>query len=147
MLASIPRPRIDELLFRFLAAVYGWERELHARFGLDYQQIYLLQHLRRNASQRVTDIAEALRVPLFQATRLVNRLAEKDYLCKQKVAGDRRAVLVGLRPKGEQVVRLVEEHNQRLIVANASRLPENVIQSLLVTAAEIGDILHIPEEA
>lgn len=144
-LQSIPRSQIDELLFQFLKHVYRWEREVYARFGLDYQEIYLLQHLRKASPSRVSDLAAELRIPLFQATRLVNKLAEKDYLSKQKIAEDGRTVMVSLQPGGEEIIRRVEENSYRIILSNASDLTDAEVQSALLTAADIGKILRIPD--
>lgn len=144
-LQSIPRSQIDELLFQFLKHVYRWEREVYARFELDYQEIYLLQHLRKASPSRVSDLAAELRIPLFQATRLVNKLAEKDYLSKQKVAEDGRTVMVSLQAGGEEILRGVEENSYRIILSNASSLTDAEVQSALLTAADIGAILRIPD--
>jgi hypothetical protein len=45
-LQSIPRTQINGLLHPFLKSVYRWEREIHTRFGLTYQDLCLLKHLR-----------------------------------------------------------------------------------------------------
>ena len=132
-------------LFQFLKHIYHWERELHARFGLTYQEIYLLQHLRRVSQARVSDLAAELRIPLFQATRLVNRLAALQYLAKRKVADDRRSVIVSLLPGGESVLGGVEESNYRILLSNASLLMDEAVHSALQTAAGIGAILHLPD--
>lgn len=144
-LNSIPRTQIDELLFEVLKHIYRWEREVHARFGLTYQEIYLLQYLRKATSSRVSDLAVELRIPLFQTTRLINKLAEKNYLSKQKVADDRRSVMVSLLPEGEAAIRSVEENSYRIILSNASALTHEEIQSALLTASDIGKILRIPD--
>ena len=144
-LNSIPQPQIDELLFEVLKHIYRWEREVYARFGLTYQEIYLLQYLRKVTSSRVSDLAVELRIPLFQTTRLVNKLAEKKYLSKQKVADDRRSVMVSLLPEGEAAIRSVEENSYRIILSNASALTNEEIQSALLTASDIGKILRIPD--
>jgi hypothetical protein len=79
-LQSIPRTQINGLLCQFLKSVYRWEREIHARFGLTYQDLCLLQHLRCVSVALVSDLAAELRIPLFQTTWLVNKLAERGYL-------------------------------------------------------------------
>jgi DNA-binding MarR family transcriptional regulator len=144
-LNSLPRSQIDELLFEVLKHIYRWEREVFARFGLTYQEIYLLQYLRKASPSRISDLAAELRIPLFQSTRLVNKLVEKNYLSKQKVADDRRSVMVSLLPEGESAIRDVEENSYRIILSNASVLTDEEIQSALLTASDIGKILRIPD--
>jgi DNA-binding MarR family transcriptional regulator len=144
-LNSLPRSQIDELLFEVLKHIYRWEREVFARFGLTYQEIYLLQYLRKASPSRISDLAAELRIPLFQSTRLVNKLVEKNYLSKQKVADDRRSVMVSLLPGGESAIRDVEENSYRIILSNASMLTDEETQSALLTASDIGKILRIPD--
>jgi DNA-binding MarR family transcriptional regulator len=144
-LYSIPRSQIDELLFNVLKHIYRWEREVYARFGLTYQEIYLLQYLRKVSPSRISDLAAELRIPMFQATRLVNKLATKQFLSKRKQADDRRGVMVSLLSAGENVIQRVEENNYRIILSNASSLTEEEVQSALVTASDIGRILRISD--
>jgi len=141
----ISRPHLDALLFHFLKRIYRWERSIKADYGLNYQEIYLLQHLREYSPCRVSDIAEELRIPRFKATRLVSRLAQQEMLDKQKDAADQRVVMVSLLPNGDQVLSRIEENSFHLISENAARLSDEEIKAFLLAAANIDKILNLPE--
>ncbi len=146
MLNQISKRQIDEILFQFLKQIYHYERELDARLGLNYQQICLLQFLRRCASARISEIAETLQTPLFQATRLVDRLVERGYLLKERGQNDRREVFVSILPCGEEALQQVETYTYHLILANAGQLSEEELRGFLLAATNIHKILGAPVE-
>ncbi|PKO14308.1 MAG: hypothetical protein CVU39_14820 [Chloroflexi bacterium HGW-Chloroflexi-10] len=145
-LQSIPRQQIDGLLFQVLKRVYLWEREIDSIFGLTYQDIYFLQHLRKASPCCITDIASELCIPLFQATRLVARLEKCGFIAKEKKAKDRRTVWVSLLPAGEDVLLSIEERSYELILNNSAELPIEEVQSFLKAAEKIDQILKVPHE-
>jgi len=128
-LQSFPRTQINGLFYQFLKSVYRWEREIHARFGLTYQVLCMLQHLRCVSVARVSDLAANLCIPLFQNSRLVNKVAKRGYLSKQKVADDRRAVQVSLQPKGKTVLHKMEDNKSQVISLNAVELTKEEFRS------------------
>ncbi len=71
---SISRRELDEALFQALRAVYRFERSKVERFELSFEEIYLLQYLRRNSPSRMSAIAREMGIPVSNATRLVGRL-------------------------------------------------------------------------
>ncbi len=60
--------------FQALRAVYRFERSKVERFELSFEEIYLLQYLRRNSPSRMSAIAREMGIPVSNATRLVGRL-------------------------------------------------------------------------
>jgi DNA-binding MarR family transcriptional regulator len=145
-LQSIPRQQIDGLLFQVLKRVYLWEREIDSIFGLTYQDIYLLQHLRKASPCCISDIASELSVPLFQSTRLAARLEKCGYIAKEKKADDRRSVWVSLLPAGEDVLLSIEKRSYELILNNSAELPIQEVQSFLKAAENIDRILRLSHE-
>lgn len=113
---SFDRSEADHLLYSSLRAVYHFERSLVRRFGLGFQEIYLLQLLRRRESACVGEIAKALDVPIFSTTRLTQRLQAAGLISKRRCADDRRSVSVRLEPEGERLVAEIEARNFELIV-------------------------------
>lgn len=143
---SIARPQVDELLFQFMKRIYRWEREIDAVFGLDYQQIYLLQHLRKASPARVSEISRELQIPLFKTTRLISHLAEQEYLVKTKIKDDKRVVMVSILPKGEEVLSTIEERSYHIISENSKLLSEEEIKAFVFAASNIDRILEIPQK-
>jgi DNA-binding MarR family transcriptional regulator len=143
----VSRSQVDDLLFHFLMRIYRWEREIDAAFDLDYQQIYLLQHLRKFSPCCVSDIAQELRIPLFKTTRLVSRLADRGFLEKQKSKEDQRVVMVSLMPQGDEVLCTIEERSFQILANNAKNLSKEEITAFLLAAENIDKLLNLPEEA
>lgn len=141
----ISRKTADDLLYRSLRAAYHFERSLVERFGLGYQEIYLLQLLRRRESARVGDIAAALGIKIFTTTRLVQRLEILGYVSRERDEKDRRVVWVKLEPKGDLCVDAIETGNFRLIVNSTSRLSTPVQRAFLLAAQNLDRALGVED--
>jgi DNA-binding MarR family transcriptional regulator len=145
MVKNIPREKVENDLYLFLRTIYHYERNMAAMFGLDYQEIYLLQSLRRNSPQRLTDISLFLDIPMFTASRLVERLAQKKLVCKEKGITDRRSISVSLLPEGEQVVRSVEKESYDRIMQNSEHLSDEDLAAMFQMGEKVYEILGIPK--
>ena len=62
---TIPQKKLNEDLFTVLKTIFHYERIFTEQFGLKFEEIYILQHLRRTAVVRVTDISKELQLPMF----------------------------------------------------------------------------------
>lgn len=126
-----------------MRAVYHFERTLIARFGLGYQEICLLQLLRRKSGIRVSETARVLEIPLFSATRLVQRLESDGYVLKRQDADDGRAILLSLSPRGRRLIRRIEDDNYELIMANAADISGKELDALVLLAGKMGRLLGV----
>ena len=145
MAKSISREKVVDDLYLFLRTIYHYERNIAAKFGLDYQEIYCLQSLRRSSPQRLTEIAATLEVPMFTASRLVGRLVEKGLITKGKGSQDRRSISVSLQPKGEDLVNAIEAHSFKLIQENSGDLNDEEVNSLLTLSEKLYRVLGVPQ--
>jgi DNA-binding MarR family transcriptional regulator len=142
----IAREKVDDDLFMFLRTIYHYERNIAAQFGLNYQEIYLLQTLRRKSPQCLTDIAKVLDIPMFSASRLVERLVKQKLLTKEKDSRDRRSIQLTLLPEGEKIVERIAEDSYTRITQNLQNLDEKNVDSLFHTAEILYQVLGIPLE-
>jgi len=141
------RAHTDAILYSTMRAVYHFERTLIARFGLGYPEICLLQLLRRKSGIRVSDAARVLEIPLFSATRLVQRLESDGYVVKRQDADDGRAILLSLSPRGRGLIRRIEDDNYELIMSNAAAFPGNELDALVLVAGRMGRLLGVEGSA
>jgi len=141
----IGREAADELLYRSLRAVYHFERSMVDRFGLGFQEIYLLQLLRHRESARIGEIAMALGVPIFSTTRMVQRLEALGYVSKKRDEADRRGVSVKLESTGDALVSEIEAYNFGLIVGSASALTGDEQAAFVAVARNIDRVLGVSE--
>lgn len=142
----IAREKVDDDLFMFLRTIYHYERNIAAQFGLNYQEIYLLQTLRRKSPQCLTDIAKVLDIPMFSASRLVERLVKQKLLTKEKDSRDRRSIQLTLLPEGEKIVERIAEDSYTRITQNLQNLDEKNVDSLFHTTEILYQVLGIPLE-
>jgi DNA-binding MarR family transcriptional regulator len=143
---QIPRVDLDALLFSALRAIYQLERTKVVRFGLTYEEIYLLQYLRRRSPSRMGDLATEMKKPVSTATRLMDRLEKKGLVDRRKDKEDRRNVLVSLSANGKKRVQAVEDHTFETISANLNRFPREKVAAFVETARHLGEILAVGDE-
>jgi DNA-binding MarR family transcriptional regulator len=102
---------VAEIIAGFRAAFgelrcMGSER-LH-RAGVSMTHFHLLSMLDRHGDMAMSRIAELLDVSLSNATGLVDRIEERGFVERVRVADDRRVVRVRLTPEGIRMLAEVE---------------------------------------
>jgi MarR family transcriptional regulator, organic hydroperoxide resistance regulator len=145
MINNIKREKIDEDLYLVLRSIFHYERSIAMRYGLDFEEIYTLQHLRRNPAARVTDLSSELQLPMFTVSRLVNRLEKGGYLTKLQDDTDRRNIHLHLEQSGENVLREIEKGSYERITGNLASLEEGEINELLHLAERLHMVLGVTE--
>lgn len=70
-----------------------------------HQLMLALKGLPQGVRPRVGELAERLQIQHHSTVELVNRLAARGYVSRQRGDRDRREVLLSLTPKGEKVLR------------------------------------------
>ncbi len=143
MLDDIPREQLDPILFNALRAIYKFQQSKMTVFGLDYEDIYLLQLLRNHTPQRMGEIADEMGIPISTATRVVDRLEEKKLLSRKKDPRDKRNILVTLEQKGKDVVTKVENQTFKILSKNLSKYSDEEIASFYKTAVNLHKILDV----
>ncbi|MBZ5572397.1 MAG: MarR family transcriptional regulator [Acidobacteriia bacterium] len=77
-----------------------------------HQLMLALKGLPRGTQPRVGELAERLQIEHHSTVELVNRLAARGYVDRQRSARDRREVMLSLTPKGEKVLRELSLHHR-----------------------------------
>jgi DNA-binding MarR family transcriptional regulator len=142
MLTGISRQDLDEILFGALQAIYRFERVKVQRFGLTYEQIYLLQFLRRKGPAAMSYIAAEMKIPLSTATRLIDRMEKRRLLDRRQSHGDKRSRIVEITTDGESLVQAVEEHTFTTISSNIDNLVDVDLEGVILTAMSLKRILN-----
>ncbi|MBP7602302.1 MAG: winged helix-turn-helix transcriptional regulator [Spirochaetes bacterium] len=135
------RRELDEALFLALRAVYLFERSKVEHFELSFEEIYLLQYLRRTSPSKMSAIAGEMGIPVSTATRLVARMCRMRLVNRWRDGADGRIVNVSLTDNGEAAVSAVERHTFEVISANVRRFTSEDIAAFIKTAQCLGDIL------
>ncbi|MBA3075203.1 MAG: winged helix-turn-helix transcriptional regulator [Anaerolineae bacterium] len=143
---TIPQNKLNEDLFIVLKTIFHYERIFIEQFGLKFEEIYILQHLRRNPVVRVTDVSRELQLPMFTISRLVYRLTEGGYLSKEQALEDRRNYFLHLSEKGEKTLKDIENSTYNRISANVTGMTETQINELLDLAGQLHVVLGVTKE-
>ena len=98
-------------------SLFRTTRRLRARAGrlpgeahMSVPQYHLLEPLRTGGELPVGELAEAAGVAAPTATRMLDCLARDGYITRRHAEHDRRSVLVGLTPEGEQALEIAHRH-------------------------------------
>ena len=145
MINAMHRTELDEILFSALRAIYQFERVKVSLFDLTYEEIYLMQFLRRKSVAPMTEIAGEMHIPVSTATRLIDRLERRTLVYRRKDDTDRRKIMVALAREGETLVNVVEDHTFISVKANLKRFTSEEVQEFLNTAQHLDRILNTKE--
>lgn len=108
------------------------EDELFARYELTAQQYNTLRLLRAAHPEKVPTLALAghlvSRAP--DITRLLDRLAERELVSRERLAGNRRIVLVGITPAGRQLLADVAEEVRQCHARQLGHLEPQELRTL-----------------
>ena len=145
MSQAIERTAVDAALYQFLRCIYLFERRESQLFGVFWDEVYLMQLLVRTPGMRLVQLAEALRVPRFAATRMLARLEADGLLRREGSAEDRRAVHVHLTDAGHAKIRQIEDYNYAPIARQAGGVPEPRPQQLREAIARLPALLGLED--
>jgi MarR family transcriptional regulator, organic hydroperoxide resistance regulator len=135
------REEIDELLFKALRAIFQFERQKVALFGLTFEEIYLLQFLRRKSPIRVSEIAAEMKTPISTLSRTIGRLQKRKLVSRRQDQSDKRIIRVFLLAGGKKLVLAVEAHSFDMIMRNLAAFADNEVTAFIQTANALPDIL------
>ena len=77
-----------------------------------HQLMLALKALPQDVRPRIGELAERLLIQHHSAVELVNRLAKRGYVRRDRADSDRREVLLSLTLKGEKVLRELSLHHR-----------------------------------
>jgi DNA-binding MarR family transcriptional regulator len=141
---SLPRTRIDEILYNAMAAVYQFDQQKVRLFGMTYQDSYLLYYLRGHSPVRMSAIAEELSVHISTASRTVDRLERRGLVKRSQDQADRRNILVELEETGEQLMKSSEDHSYKTIRTGMKGYSPEELAVVMKAAANLSAILGVP---
>lgn len=145
MTKTITRKKIDEDLFLVLKTIFHYERIIAAKYGLDFEEIYTLQFLRRNPLARVTDLSGELKLPMFTISRLVTRLVKGGFIAKEQDTTDKRNFHLKLEKSGENALQEIETASFERITANLAQMEEEKVNGLLNLAEGLHVVLGVTD--
>jgi len=121
--------RLDEVWSRLIRQVSADIKEYP--FTIPLSQIYLLRLLDRRGALNMSELANSLGISMSGCTALVDRAAAEGWVERQRNPNDRRVVLVGVSPAGEQTLTQIREVRARILAKYLTRLEPMEIEVLV----------------
>jgi DNA-binding MarR family transcriptional regulator len=139
----VEKCELSGLLYEFLEAIYLFQRREEGLFGASWQDIFLLKRLDSGGELPVGGVAEALRVPLFGASRIVSRLHDRGLVVKRRSRENGRCVRVDISAAGRRLLKRVEDYQFRLIGGNIGLLEATEVESISAGIKKLRSLLAI----
>jgi DNA-binding MarR family transcriptional regulator len=107
------------------------------RLGISMAQLNIMYSLQRNGEMTMSRLADVLGVSLSSATGLVDRIEERGYIERTRVAEDRRVVLVHVTEAGTRMLQENDALSDELMRDVLARLDP---AELPVIARAVGEV-------
>jgi DNA-binding MarR family transcriptional regulator len=121
--------RLDEVWSRLIRQISADIKE-HPQ-PIPLSQIYLLRLLDRRGALSMSDLSNSLGVSMSACTALVDRAVAEGWAERQRSSTDRRVVLVGVSPAGEQTLAQIRQARARILARYLTQLEPEEIETLV----------------
>jgi DNA-binding MarR family transcriptional regulator len=137
-----------EVLKRFrliFKAVQQHSQWVETNCGVTSAQLWALWELSEKPGLKVTELAKALSIHHSTASNMLDKMAKKGLIVRERISQDQRVVTLTLTEAGTQLINLAPSPPQGILQHSLFHLPENVLKSLakdldvLVRGMEIKD--------
>lgn len=145
-MTRLTRTQIDDDLYLLLRTIYHYEKLLESKTGLDFQKLYLLLHLVNESPLRLTEVARELNIPMFSASRLVDRMVSMGLIGKVQDESDKRSISISLQPQGRAVIDDLEHKSYDRIQKNFSDLKDEDFNLVMQVIEKLHRILEVSEK-
>jgi DNA-binding MarR family transcriptional regulator len=85
------------------------------RLGISMAQLHILYTLQRTGEMPMSRLADILNVSLSNATGLIDRIEERGFVERTRVAEDRRIVLIRVTESGSRALEEIDALNEDLL--------------------------------
>ncbi|MEA5077772.1 MAG: MarR family transcriptional regulator [Anaerolineaceae bacterium] len=145
-MTRLTRTQIDDDLYLLLRTIYHYEKLLESKTGLDFQKMYLLLHLVNESPLRLTEVAKELNIPMFSASRLVDRMVSMGLIGKVQDENDKRSISISLEPQGQAMIDDLEHRSYDRIQKNFSDLKDEDFNLVMQVIEKMHRILEVSEK-
>ena len=146
--------RLGELVSQFMGLINrqiaGDTLAIMHEAGITLPQMVALHVLRYGGNSSINGLGEALNLSTSATSHLVDRLVERDLIHRAEDPTDRRQKRLALAPAGEELLNRLSAAREHEMLALASRLSPDVLNSVLglleEAVAQLRRSLELPQE-
>jgi DNA-binding MarR family transcriptional regulator len=117
------------------------------RLGISMTHFHVLTLLRHHDAMPIGRLAEILDVSMSSATGIIDRMEERGLVTRERVAGDRRVVLVRPTQTGLDLVDEAELVKSDVMHATLTRLSLEQLERLTAALGDLGAALEAEIDA
>ena len=144
-MSNYNKEALSTILLNFLESIYQFEQIEYKQFGVNWQEIYFIQVLKKSDELTLIEVSKILKIEMFQASRLISRLEKMHFLVKQKSLTDSRALSIKISTKGLELIEKIEDFNYQTLKTRLHILNDTEIESLISGIQKLNDLLHTDE--
>ncbi len=113
------------------------------RLGVSMAQLHILYTLQRHGEMPMSRLAEVLNVSLSNATGLIDRIEERGFVERTRVAEDRRVVLIRVTPAGERMLSEIDALSDDLLRSVLGHLDRSKLAGVGQAVTALRDALGV----
>ena len=107
------------------------------REGVSMAQLHIMFTVQRHGEMTMSQLADVLNVSDSSATGLVDRMAERGFIQRDRVPTDRRVVIVRITEAGDALLREMDALSDEIFRTVLSRLGPSQLRSVGQAVAEL----------
>lgn len=111
-------------------AVQQHSQWVETHCGVTSAQLWALWELSKNPGLRVTELAKAMSIHHSTASNMLDKLAKKGLIIRERISQDQRVVTVTLTPDGIELISQVPSPPQGILQHALFDMPETALKSL-----------------
>jgi len=104
-------------------------------------QLFVLESLDKEGPEKMTALALAMRVTTAAMTGIVQRLVCQGYALRGYDDKDRRVIIIGLTPKGSNLLKRINEQRKQIINKVFSQMSEDDRMDYLRIMTKVNEII------
>ena len=132
------------LIFKAVQQHSQW---VEAHCGVTSAQLWAMWELSQNSGLKVTELAQAMAIHHSTASNMLDKLAKKGLIIRERVSHDQRVVTVTLTEAGCNLMGLAPSPPKGILQQSLFQLPETVLKSLAKDLDMLVDCMDIKDQS
>lgn len=141
-----PECCLNEALFHFLESIYFFEKQEKKCFGLDWNEVYLLQLVFRNPGIKMSDLAKQMKEEKFVISRMVKKMEMSGMIRRETGKEDRRISFLYITDQGILLRDSLEEYNGKIVQSRLGLMSQEQGEFVISMLQNMGELLGVNSE-
>lgn len=133
--------KLNELMPEMARSIIRRQSDELLKGKITLPQFFILNVLKKEDEQRMTDIARLLNVTTAAATGIVDRMVRSGYVTRVYDPQDRRIIRIRLSAKGAEVVQRIISHRRQMIMDTFGKISQQEREEYLRILMRVKDVL------